>query len=80
MTAVRGLGYEPELGTYLSSLIPIDRGKVRDLKSCYFGNEEKGWSPVSTFVTEMGNYPDVWEVAQGIEGLISRRGRHKCLL
>ena len=24
-TACRGLGYEPELGTYLSSLIPIDR-------------------------------------------------------
>ena len=80
VTAVRGLGYEPELGTYLSSLIPIDRGKVRDLKSCYFGNEEKGWPPVSTFVAEMDNYPDVWEVAQGIEGLISRRGRHKCLL
>lgn len=76
VTAVRGLGYEPELGTYLSSLIPIDRGKVRDLKSCYFGNEEKGWSPVSTFVAEMDNYPDVWEVAQGIEGLISRRGVH----
>lgn len=76
VTAVRGLGYEPELGTYLSSLIPIDRGKVRDLKSCYFGNEEKGWSPVSTFVAEMDNYPDVWEVAQGIEGLISRRGIH----
>ena len=80
VTAVRGLGYEPELGTYLSSLIPIDRGKVRDLKSCYFGNEEKGWPPVYTFVAEMDNYPDVWEVAQGIEGLISRRGRHKCLL
>ena len=80
VTAVRGLGYEPELGTYLSSLIPIDRGKVRDLKSCYFGNKEKGWPPVSTFVAEMDNYPDVWEVAQGIEGLISRRGRHKCLL
>lgn len=24
----------------------------------------------------MGSYPDVWEVAQKIEGLISRRGLH----
>ena len=75
-TACRGLGYDPETGTYLSSLIPVDRGQVRGLKECYFGNEEKGWSASETFVKEMKNYPDVWEVAQKIEGLISRRGVH----
>lgn len=26
----------------------------------------------------MRQYPDIWEVAQGIEGLINRRGRHAC--
>lgn len=75
-TAARGLGYEPELGTYLSSLIPIDRGFVRTLSQCFYGDEEKGFKPVNQFVTEMSIYKDIWEVAKGIEGLISRRGIH----
>lgn len=74
--AARGLGYEPEVGTYLSSLIPIDRGHVRELDKCYYGDESKGWAPVGQFVKEMNVYSDIWEVARGIEGLISRRGVH----
>lgn len=76
VTAARGLGYEPEIGTYLSGLIPIDRGHVRELQYCYEGNEEKGWKPIPQFVKEMGIYEDIWKVAQKIEGLISRRGLH----
>lgn len=76
-TATRGLGYDQEIGTYLSSLIPIDRGAVRSLNETFCGNEEKGWKPVSAFVTEMSTaYSDIWEVAKNIEGLISRRGTH----
>ena len=75
-TAARGLRYEPEVGGYLSSLIPIDRGFVRSLSQCYYGDEEKGYEPIKNFIGAMGSYPDVWEVAQKIEGLISRRGRH----
>lgn len=77
-TAARGLGYEPEIGTYLSSLVPIDRGFVRSLSQCYYGDEEKQYNPIPQFVNEMEKYADVWKVAQGIEGLISRRGRHAC--
>lgn len=76
LTAARGLGYEPELGTYLSSLIPIDRGFVRTLSQCYYGDEEKGYKPIKQFITEMNIHKDIWEVARGIEGLISRRGIH----
>lgn len=76
LTAARGLGYEPELGTYLSSLIPIDRGFVRTLSQCYYGDEEKGYKPIKQFITEMTIHKDIWEVAKGIEGLISRRGIH----
>ncbi len=75
-TAVRSLGYEPELGSYLSSLVPIDRGKVRTLTECYYGDEEKEFLPIPQFVKEMKKYPEVWEIATRIEGLISRRGRH----
>ena len=74
-TACRGLGYEPELGTYLSSMIPVDRGFVRSLSQCYYGDEEKDYKPIPQFVTEMNNRPDIWNVAKNIEGLISRRGK-----
>ena len=75
-TACRGLGYEPELGTYLSSMIPVDRGFVRSLSQCYYGDEEKDYKPIPQFITEMNNRPDIWNVAKNIEGLISRRGVH----
>lgn len=75
-TAARGLGYEPELGSFLSSLIPIDRGFVRSLQQCYYGDEEKGYQPIPQFIEEMGKHEDIWNVAKNIEGLISRRGVH----
>jgi len=57
-------------------LIPIDRGFVRTLSQCYYGDEEKGYKPIKQFITEMNIHKDIWEVARGIEGLISRRGIH----
>lgn len=72
------MGYDAEIGTYLSSIVPIDRGFVRSLSQCYYGDEEKGYNPLPQFIKEMRQYPDIWEVAQGIEGLINRRGRHAC--
>ena len=64
------------MGTYLSSMVPIDRGFVRSLTQCEQGDEEKGYKPVKQLLDEMNKYPDIWEVAKGIEGLISRRGVH----
>lgn len=75
-TSARGLGYDPDIGTYLSSLVAIDRGQVRSLHDCFYGNEEKGWEPIANFRSEMRSYSDIWAVAQSIEGLISRRGIH----
>jgi DNA polymerase-3 subunit alpha len=77
-TAARGLGYDNDIGTYLSSLIPIDRGKVRTLRQCYCGDEEKDFKPIPQFISAMSQYNDIWEVAQKIEGTISRRGLHAC--
>lgn len=75
--AARGLNYSPEIGNYLSSLIPMDRGVVRNLNNCYYGNEEKGFAPITSFIKEMNDYPDIWEVAKNIEGVITRRGVHR---
>jgi DNA polymerase-3 subunit alpha len=76
-TAARGLGIDSDVGLYLASLIPADRGQTRTLKECFYGDEEKGFKPIPTFVNAMTNdYPEVWEVAQKIEGLVCRVGEH----
>lgn len=77
-TAARGLGYDSDLGVYISSLVPIDRGKVRTLKQCYYGDEEKDFNPIPQFIAAMNQYQDIWEVAQKVEGTICRRGLHAC--
>lgn len=74
-TACRGLGIDVDIAQYLSSLIPSDRGMVRTLSQCFYGDEENGFEPIKQFVFEMTeNYPEVWEVAKKIEGLINRLG------
>ena len=75
-TACRGLGFDVELGLYISSLIPSDRGLTRTLSQCYYGDEEKDFKPIKQFVDEMNKNPQLWEVAQKIEGLINRSGIH----
>ena len=77
-TAARGLGYDSDLGLYISSLVPIDRGKVRTLHQCYYGDEEKEFNPIPQFISAMNQYQDIWEVAQKVEGTICRRGLHAC--
>lgn len=73
-TAARGLGLDNDIALYLSSFIPSDRGIPRTLKQCYYGDEENDFKPIPQFVKEMNNYPELWEVAQQIEGLVCRVG------
>ena len=76
-TAARGLGIDNDEALYLSSLIPSDRGATRTLKECYYGDKEKDFEPIYIFRKEMdNNYPELWEVAQRIEGLVCRIGEH----
>ena len=77
ITAARGLGIDVDEARYLSSLIVADRGQIRTLKQTYYGDIEQGFAPNATFKKEMDvNYPELWQVAQKIEGLISRVGVH----
>lgn len=77
LTAARGLGIDVDIAQYIASLIPADRGQLRSLDQCMNGDEENGWAPIKQFVYEMTeNYPDLWNVAKGIEGLICGSGIH----
>lgn len=74
--AARGLGLPPEDGLYFSSLVPKDRGKVRTLHQCYYGDEKEDMKPIPLFVQEMDKNPLLWKTAQKIAGLVSRIGSH----
>ena len=76
-TACRGLGIDNDIAAYLSSFIQADRGQLRTLKQTFYGDPDNGFGPSSQFRIEMEeNYPEVWRVAQGIEGLINGCGIH----
>lgn len=73
----RGLGIDVDIAQYLSSLVPAERGITYTLSQCFYGDEENGIKPIPQFVNEMtNNYPELWKVAQKIEGLINRTGVH----
>lgn len=75
-TAARGLGIDNDISLYIASLIPADRGKVRTLHQCYYGDVENDFKPIPLFIQQMEEYPELWEVAQKIEGLVCRSGEH----
>lgn len=77
LTAARGLGIDVDTAQYLSSFIEADRGQLRTLKQTFYGDSENGISASKQFRIEMEeNYPELWKVAQGIEGLINGCGIH----
>ena len=69
-TAARGLGIDVDIAQYISSLVTVERGTPYTLKQMYYGDEENGIEPNKTFVNEINKYPNLWEVANRIEGLI----------
>ena len=76
LTAARGLGIDVDEAQYISSLVPSDRGMIRTLKQCYYGDEDNGFAPIPLFIKEMDARPELWQVAQKIEGLVCRMGIH----
>ena len=58
-------------------MIASDRGMLRTLDQTFYGDEENDFAPNKQFVYEMTeNYPEVWQVAKKIEGLVCRLGEH----
>ena len=77
LTAARGLGIDVDIAQYIASLIPADRGQLRTLDQCMYGDEQNDWPAIKQFVFEMTeNYPELWEVARKVEGLVCGTGIH----
>lgn len=74
-TAARGLGIDVDTAQYISSLIVSERGLTRTLSQTYYGDEEEGIHPNKEFVRLMDEeYPELWQVAKHVEGLINGVG------
>ena len=74
-TAGRGLKIDDDVISYITTLIPNERGFDWSLKECYYGNDDDR-KPIKAFIDQMDQYPKLWELAQTIEGLITRLGVH----
>ncbi len=77
-TAARGLGYDYETALFLSSLIVNERGFNRTLSQMYYGDLDKDIKPTQQFIDEIDKFPELFETALEIEGLINGRGVHAC--
>jgi DNA polymerase-3 subunit alpha len=69
-------GIDVDIATYLSSLVPSERGLTWSLKECFEGNEEKERKPIKEFINQFKEYPGLKEIALGVENLVVRRGQH----
>lgn len=77
LTAARGLNIDNDEAQYLASMIESDRGQLRTLKQTAYGDKENNLPPNNIFKNEMeNNYPELWEIAQQIEGLVTGCGVH----
>lgn len=79
LTACRGMGLSNDVGQYLSSLIGQNRGFNYSLEDVYNGNEDKGIPQSKDFKNEIDKYPDLYDTACAISGLITRLGQHACM-
>lgn len=70
LTAARGLGISNDDAQYISSLITVERGQCYSLQTMYYGSEEDGIKPNTTFINEINKYDKLWEVASNIEGMV----------
>ena len=80
-TICRGLDIRVEEAGYLSSLVPVERGKQWSLHDCFYGNEAEDRKPIHELVNEVKKLSqeynvDLKEHALMIEGLISGLSVH----
>lgn len=76
LSAARGLEIPVDTAQYIASLVPADRGMIRTLDQCYYGDPANDMRPIPQFKKAMDDNPELWEVAHRIENLVCRSGQH----
>lgn len=75
-TAARGLGYDNDIAMNIGTMIPFERGQLRSLSDCLYGNEKDGHKPIKEIITEIEKYPKLKETALSLEGKVVSRSIH----
>lgn len=75
-TGCRGLKIDTDTAQMISSMIPVERGFVWSLKDTYYGNEDKGRSPIREFKNEVDKHEGLLETALLVEDVIINRSIH----
>lgn len=83
LTACRGYrseefpdGIDSDIGQYMSSLIPQERGFLWPLDDVLNGNKDKGRKPIKSFINEVNKYPGLLDIMKGIQNLVNKRSSH----
>jgi DNA polymerase-3 subunit alpha len=73
-TAGRSLGIDDVAINYIVSLVPNERGNDWTLQQCMYGDAEH--TRIGQFASQMAQFPDLWNVANRISGLVSNLSVH----
>lgn len=65
-------GIDSDIGQYMTSLIPQERGFLWPLEDVVNGNEEKDRKPIIAFITEVNKYDGLLDIMFSIEGLTKK--------
>ena len=76
LSAARGMGIDIDEVSYLTSLIPVERGFSWTLSDCFKGNTKKGRKVVKELYNAVSKHEGLMEAALSIEGLIKGRSQH----
>lgn len=83
LTACRGYrsedcpdGIDVDEAQYIASLIPQERGFSWSLSDVMYGNKEKNRKKSDLFIKKMEEYPGLFDIMNGIVGLINKRSSH----
>lgn len=74
LSACRGMGIDVDEASYLTNLIPTERGKTLTLSDSYFGNESR--KPVKELVDAVKQYDGLMEISLKIENVIKNNSVH----
>lgn len=73
-TAARGLDINDDVASYLTAMIPNERGNDWTLSQCYYGDDDH--PAIKSFREQMDKFPELRDLTFKIENLITRLGCH----
>lgn len=76
LSAARGMKIDVDEASYLTNLIPTERGQNWTLSDCFFGNKDKKRKPIKELVNAVNKHEGLMDVALRIENLVKSRSVH----